>query len=393
MELSYSEAELEVQAQVRAFLAQECPDPSQIPAEFDARVSFLRAWQRRLHEAGFVGMTWPAEFGGRGAGLMQQIVVNHELAKAGAPPVIGQVGVDVVGPSIVAYGHDCQRAAYLDRILSAEEIWCQGFSEPGAGSDLASLRTRAVDAGDHFVLDGQKTWTSYVKHARWCAVLARTDPDAAAHRGISYLLVDLRSKGIETRTMRQVTGDPEFGEVFFDGVVVPKENLLGPLHGGWGIAMHTLSHERGPAAMNHQIQLRVLLDRLLQQARRIPRRGALALDDPEIRMILARVHIAVEVLRYQTYRSAGQAQARGKPGFESSVDKLVAAATEQQLAEAALDVLGAYSTGQDGSLWDLDAAMWQHTYLYGRAGSVFGGSAQIQRNIIAERILELPRSR
>lgn len=391
MRLALTDDELRVRDEIRAFLAQHQPEPGAIPADFDERTAFLRRWQRSLHEAGFVGMTWPKEYGGRGATLMEQIIVNQELARAGAPKVVGQVGVDVVGPSIIAHGTDEQKAAHLDRILAAEDIWCQGFSEPSAGSDLASLKTRAVDMGDHFILNGQKTWTSYVKHARWCAVLARTDPDASPHRGISYLLVDLHSDGVETRPMVQVTGDPEFGEVFFDGVVVPAPNLLGELNRGWQIAMHTLSHERGPAAMAHQVLLRVLVDRLIAQAYRVPRGGAPAIEHPRIRSELVRAHVAVEVLRHQTYRSAGQAQARGEPGFESSVDKVVAARTEQLVADVALEMLGSFATLGDGSPWDLDLHDWHHTYLYGRAGSVYGGSAQVQRNIIAQRILGLPR--
>src|SRR5947209_13706769 len=188
---------------------------------------------------------------------MEQIVVNQELARAGAPALPGEVGLDVVGPTIVEQGTAEQKARYVKRILSGEDIWCQGFSEPNAGSDLASLRTRAEEAGDHFVLTGQKTWTSWAQYASWCAVLARTDPDAPTHRGISYLLVELTSPGIEIRPLVQMTGDAEFSEVFFDGVVVPRENLLGELNGGWKLAMHTLTNERGPVVLSHQVKLRV----------------------------------------------------------------------------------------------------------------------------------------
>jgi alkylation response protein AidB-like acyl-CoA dehydrogenase len=382
----------ELREEVRAFLAEHMPAPDDVPVDFDAYVEFLRGWQRRLHEARLVGLTWPADYGGRGAPQAEQIVVNEEFARAEAPRVIGFMGLDVLGPSIVEYGTDEQRARYLEPILSARELWCQGFSEPGSGSDLASLRTRAVDAGDHFVLDGQKIWTSFATHARWCSVLARTDPDAPPHKGISYLIVDLRSPGIEVRPLVQVTGDPEFTEVFFDQVEVSKENLLGPLHGGWQMAMHTLAHERGPAALATQVQLRVRLERLIREAALVPRFGRPAIEAPEIRTALARAHIAVEGLRCQTSRSSAIATARGVPGLESSVDKVASAAAEQLVMAAAMDVLGAYATHGDGADWGISTARWQHGYFYGRASSVYGGSLQIQRNILAERVLGLPRS-
>jgi alkylation response protein AidB-like acyl-CoA dehydrogenase len=222
MRLSLNDAELRIRDEVRAFLAENLPAADEIPAELDTRVAFLREWQRKLFEARLVNVTWPEEVGGRGATLMEQIVVNQELARAGAPPLIGEVGLEVVGPTIVAQGTPEQRIAYLKRILSAEDIWCQGFSEPNAGSDLASLRTRADDHGGHFVVHGQKTWTSWAQYASWCAVLARTDQDAPAHRGISYLIVDMRAPGIDVRPLVQMTGEAEFSEVYFDGVVVPR---------------------------------------------------------------------------------------------------------------------------------------------------------------------------
>ena len=383
MHLSLTERERELQEEVRSFLERALPELDPPPSGFDERVAYLRGWQRRLHDAGLVGLSWPREHGGRGATLTEQIVANQEMARAGAPPLIGNVGLDVVGPSLVEHGSEDQKARFLDRILAAEDIWCQGFSETGAGSDLASLKTRAVVEDDGFRISGHKIWTSYAQHAQWCAVLARTDRDAPAHKGISYLLVDMSSPGIEVRPLVQATGDPEFGEVYFDDVVVPRENLLGPLHGGWRIAMHTLAHERGWYGLGRQVILRVLLDRLIEDARRLRRDGTAAIDDPAIRGALARAHVGIEVLKHQGYRSVGKMIADGHPGPESSVDKVVLARVEQALADAALDVLGA-----DAELHET----WHHTYLYGRAASVYGGSVQIQRNIIAERILGLPRS-
>jgi alkylation response protein AidB-like acyl-CoA dehydrogenase len=392
MKLSLSTPELELREEVRSFLAHEAPAPADVPSDFDLRMDFLRSWQRKLHDARLVALSWPEEHGGRGATLMEQIVVDQEMASLGAPEIIGSIGLSVVGPSIIEHGTAEQLDRYLEPILSAEDIWCQGFSEPNAGSDLASLRTVAEDRGDHFVVRGQKTWTSYATFATKCAVLAITDPDAPAHRGISYLLVDLRSEGVHVSPLVQTTGDHEFGEVFFDDVRVPKTDVLGPLNGGWRIAMHTLSHERGPYAMTRQVLLRIALDRAVDTARRMPRAGGRAIDDPSILSTLASAHIETEVLRYQCYRSVGRQVHGGEPGPESSVDKVLLGRAEQRIAAASLDVLGAYAGLTDGSPWDAEAAEMHRFYLFGRAGSVYGGSEQIQKNIIAERVLGLPRS-
>ena len=391
MRLALDRDELALREEVRAYLEANVPRAEEIPDEFDARVEFLRGWQRQLHEAGLVGLSWPQEFGGRGASLTEQIVVNQEMARAGAPILVGNVGLDVVGPSIVGHGTEEQKRAYLDRILSGEDIWCQGFSEVGAGSDLAALRTKAVQRDGRFVVNGHKVWTSYAQHAQWCAVLARTDAEAPAHRGISYILVDMASPGIEIRPLVQVTGDAEFSEVYFDDVEVPAENLLGELNGGWAIAMHTLAHERGWYGVGRQVVLRVLLDSLIEDAAGCEREGSAAIEDPEIQLELARAHIGIEVLKHQGFRSVGQMIAAGHPGFESSVDKLVLANVEQRMAAAALDVLGSRAALGRREGERVDPSGWQHVYLYARAASVYGGSAQVQRNIVAERILGLPR--
>jgi alkylation response protein AidB-like acyl-CoA dehydrogenase len=386
--LSLAAPEQAVQDEIREFLEQNAPDPREIPAAFEARVAYLRGWQRRLHEANLVALSWPRGYGGRGATLMEQIIVDQEMARAGAPELVGAVGLTVIGPSLIEHGSDEQKARYLDRILAGEEIWCQGFSEPNAGSDLASLRTTARDEGDHFVLRGQKTWTTSASVAKWCAVLARTDPDAPPHRGISYLIVDLASPGVEIRPLVLTTGEAEFGEVFFDDVIVPRQNLLGPLHGGWRIAMHTLAHERGPYAMARQVVLRVALDKLVEQARSTLRDDRPVIESPEVRAILARAHVELEVLKHHCYRSVGRLITGGQPGPESSVDKIVLGRAEQRIAQAAFDVYAGHAAfGGDERL-----AEWHRFYMYARAGSVYGGSAQIQKNIIAERLLGLPRS-
>src|SRR6478672_12191344 len=225
MRLTATDSERGLQDEIRAFLAAERPDATRLPRSLEDRMEVLRDWQARCHEAGYVGRAWPREFGGGGGPAAEQIVIDQELAAVGAPEFANVVGLDVLGPSLLRFGTDEQRRRYIPQILGAEEIWCQGFSEPNAGSDLASLRTRAEDRGDHFVINGQKTWTSWAQYASWCAVLARTDPDAPPHRGISYLIVDMRSPGIDVRPLVQMTGDAEFSEVYFQDVVVPRENV------------------------------------------------------------------------------------------------------------------------------------------------------------------------
>jgi alkylation response protein AidB-like acyl-CoA dehydrogenase len=377
-----------LRADARAFLAQTLPTLDALPAGLDERFAYLRKWQGRLADAGLIGLSWPREFGGGGATVFEQIVVYEALAEAGAPEIVGIIGLDVVGPSLVHFGTDEQKAQYLPGLLSGEEMWCQGFSEPDAGSDLGALRTRAVRDGDRFILRGQKTWTSWAQYARWCAVVARTDPDAPTRSGLSYLLVDMESPGIEVRPLVQVTGDPEFSEVFFDDVEVPVENVLGSVGEGWGIAMHTLSHERGPFALGRQVKLRTVLDRLVAHACATQRDGRPLIDDPVVRERLARAHVEVEVLRHRCQQSVGRALVTGEQGFDPSVDKLFLAMAEQRVGEACLDVLGPATT----TMADAHPTEWQHTYLYGRAASVYGGTAQIQRNIVAERLLGLPRS-
>ncbi len=392
MRLSLSESERAIRDEMRAFLAEHMPAHDDLPVDFDERIAYLRAWQQKLHAARLVNISWPEEYGGRGATLLEQIVANQEMARAGAPELVAVVGLEVVGPSIVQHGTPAQKAAHLERILSGEDIWCQGFSEPGAGSDLAALRTRAVDKGDHFVISGQKIWTSWAQYANWCAVLAITDPDVPSHRGISYLIVDMRSPGIEVRPLTQITGDAEFSEVFFDEVVVPRENVLGEIGKGWPLAMHTLTNERGPVVMSVQVKLRVALDALVADAARFKRDGRPALEHPAVQAKLAQAHVAIEVLKHQAYRSVGAFVANGGAGPETSVDKLAMTHAGQVLGDACLEVLGPFAGVVEGPDGPVEGLPWQHQYMYSRAASIYGGTSQIQKNIIAERVLGLPRS-
>jgi alkylation response protein AidB-like acyl-CoA dehydrogenase len=389
MRLTATESERRLQDEIRAFLAAERPDAARLPRSLEDRMDALRAWQARCHEAGYVGRAWPLEFGGRGRPAAEQIVIDQELAAAGAPEFANIVGLDVLGPSLLRFGTDEQRRRYIPPILAAEEIWCQGFSEPDAGSDLASLRTRAAERGDEFVVSGQKTWVSWGQFARWCGVLARTHEDGPKHRGISMLIIDMRSPGVELRPMTQITGHAEFCELFLEDVVVPRANLLGELGDGWKIAMHTLGHERGTAALPRQVKLRTWLDRAVRVAAERSVDGAPLLDDPGAQVALARALVGVEVLRHHAYRTVGEFLNGGAVGPDSSSVKLLMAEAEQRLAATALEVLGATLEHAEPEAAD-ESDFWLETYLYSRAASVYGGTQQIQRNIIADRVLALP---
>jgi alkylation response protein AidB-like acyl-CoA dehydrogenase len=375
VKLALEPAERELQADVRVFLAEHAPDPSEIPHALDDRMAFLREWQGRCYEAGFVGRAWPAEFGGGGRPTAEQIVVDQEFAAAGAPEFPSVVGLDVLGPAVLAFGTDAQRSRYLGPILAAEELWAQGFSEPEAGSDLASLRTTAVEKDEGWVLNGQKTWISWGQFARWCGVLARTDPELPKHKGISLFVVDMESPGLDLRPMVQITGHAEFCELFLEDVVVPADKMLGGRGDGWKIAMHVVGHERGTAALPRQVMLRTWLDRLVADAA-----AAGALTDERARDEIARALIEIEVLRHHASRTMAAFLNGGTVGPESSGVKLLMAQAEQTLCATALDVLGDAGAGP----------FWHERYLYSRAASVYGGTRQIQRDIIANRILALP---
>ena len=390
MQLTETPSERALAHDVSAFLTREGLLSAELPRALDDRMSVLRRWQAACYAAGYVGRAWPAEFGGGGRPPVEQIIVDQELAAAGAPEFVNIVGLDVLGPSLLRFGNDDQRQRHIPAILSADEIWCQGFSEPEAGSDLASLRTRAVEDGDNFVINGQKTWVSWGQYATWCGLLARTDDSVPRHRGISMLIVDMTSPGVEVRPMTQITGHAEFSELFLDDVVVPRENLLGQLGDGWKIAMHTLGHERGTAALPRQVKLRTWLDRAVSVAAQREVDGRPVLANPEAQTALARALIEIEVLRHHAYRTVGEFLNGGAVGPESSSVKLLMAEAEQRLAATVLEVLGpALLDGDPDHVHEND--FWYETYLYSRAASVYGGTRQIQRDIIADRVLALPK--
>jgi alkylation response protein AidB-like acyl-CoA dehydrogenase len=351
------------------------------------------AWNRHLAAAGWTCLGWPAEYGGHGATFAQQVIFHEEYARSGAPARVGYMGEELLGPTLIALGTPEQRRRFLPPVAAVAELWCQGYSEPGAGSDLAAVATTAALDGDEWVITGQKVWTSLAQVADWCFVLARTEPGSRRSRGLSYLLVPMRQAAITVRPIRQLTGTAEFNEVFFDGARTGRGNVVGEVGDGWRVAQATLAIERGVATLGQQVGFRRELGALVDLARRGP-----AAADPVLRDKLARAWIGLEALQAHalaTLEDAGPGMGSpgtgrpGTPGADASVTKLLWSRWHQGLGELAMEVLGAPSMAARGAPYDLDD--WQRLFLFSRADTIYGGSDEIQRNIIAERALGLPR--
>jgi alkylation response protein AidB-like acyl-CoA dehydrogenase len=344
----------------------------------------MRAWSRALYDAGYAGLTWPKEYGGGGAPYTFQAIFLEEMARAEAPPHIGVIGLGMAGPTIIAHGTEEQKARYLAPILSAEEVWCQGFSEPGAGSDLAGVRTSAKPVDGRFVVDGQKVWSSFAHIADWCLLLARSEPDSSRHAGLTYLIADMHAPGVEVRPLRQITGESEFNEIFFTDVEIPAENVLGEVGEGWQVAMTTLLHERGTLGFALQAALEVQVRKLVALARD---RGA----DPLLRDRIAREWVEMQALRYTNYRALSQLVKTGIPGPEGSIAKLVWSEANQRVTKLALELLGPEAAlGEENAPY---GGTWQYQQLRSRGNTIEAGTSEILRNIVAERVLGLPRSR
>ena len=382
----------ECQAWLEAHVPQEWYDSAVREALGPAEeLAFLKSWQHTLYEGGWVGLAWPQECGGRGATFMEQVIFNQEMARAKAPPLINVLGIIIAGPTLMVHGTEAQQRRYLPKILNAEEIWCQGFSEPNSGSDLASLATSARLDGDEFVVNGQKVWNSYGHIAQQCLLLVRTNPGIPKHRGITALIVDMQSPGVTVKPLRQITGDAEFNEVFFDDVRVPRANLLGEMNDGWNVAITILMFERLNTASLLEIQTKIALDELIDTARRTLRNGRPATEDPIIRQKLAQIYTDVEILRLSTYRSITRFQRGQRPGPEGSIDKLFWSETAQHLFEVALEILGPQGQLVKGSKGTVDSGQWSYQFLRSRADTIAGGTSEILRNIIGERVLGLPK--
>ncbi|MFQ5700162.1 MAG: acyl-CoA dehydrogenase family protein, partial [Myxococcota bacterium] len=391
VDFDFSPEEERYRAEARAWLEAHVPPWARDVVPGDAgdepgRFERLRAWQRELHEAGYLGVTWPVEFGGRGRTQVENAILQEELVRAGSPPIVNPLGIGLLAPALLHYGRPEQKRRFLEPMLRADEIWCQGYSEPGAGSDLASLQTRAERRGDVYVVNGQKVWTSQAHRADWCFALVRTDPDAPKHEGIGFLLLEMRSPGIEVRPIVQITGAREFNEVFFHDVEVPVENLVGAPTQGWRIANTVLGYERGANTLSQYAIYRRRLERMRAHTRtlRRPHRDVL-------RQRLAAAAIDVEVLRLNSLRQLTRLSRGAPPGPAASIQKLQWSEIDQRLHRLAVDIQGEYGQLAAGSPRALDGGEWQFHELNSLRFTIARGTSEIQRNIISERALGLPR--
>jgi alkylation response protein AidB-like acyl-CoA dehydrogenase len=395
MDLRDSADEKAFRLEVRGWLEANLPEgwgTSEFakPETPEAEVAFLRQWQRKLYEGGWAGLDWPVEFGGRGIGVIQNLIYNEEYTRVRGPNQISMsVGMHLVGPTLIAEGEDWQKERFLQPILTGEEVWCQGFSEPNAGSDLAALRTRGVLEGDEIVVSGQKTWTSFAHQADWCILVVRTNADAPKHRGLTFLLVDMRLTGISSRPLIEMTGHRWFNEVFFDNVRVPVKYVVGEIDKGWDIVMTTLAVERGSASQH--ARLVADLDRLIELAKETPRGAGSAADDPVIRQKLAQFAAEMMIVRMSVYRNASALDKRGIPGPEGSTLKILWSELDQRVKDFAVELLGPRALVPEGDPRAVDEGHWAYELLWSRAATIYAGTSEVQRNIIANRVLGLPR--
>jgi alkylation response protein AidB-like acyl-CoA dehydrogenase len=379
MDLTFNERELAFRDELRSWLA-EHPLDDEPDGDGDEHYAWRREFQARLAQDGWAAVHWPREYGGRGATLTESAIFFEELARAGAPLPANVLGLLLAGPTIMAWGTPEQKERHLAPILTAEEIWCQGFSEPDAGSDLASLKTRAVREGDEWVITGQKVWTSGAQYSKWCMLVARTDTEVPKHKGLTYFLMDMEQPGVQVVPLRQITGSPEFNELFIDGARVPHENVLGGVGNGWKVALTTLMNERAGLAFFLQVRLRQMLDQLIAEAAATGR-----LDDAVVADRLGELHLRAEVLRLTAYRGLTQIEKYGQPGPEGSLTKWLWSDTNQQLTQFAADLLGP-SALRSGD-------RWAYELLRARGNSIEGGTTEVLKNIVAERVLGLPKAR
>jgi alkylation response protein AidB-like acyl-CoA dehydrogenase len=381
---------------VRKWLAENLPEGSGTPGATGPRtaadrVAFAKKWQRTLYEGGWAGLSWPKEYGGTDASIIEQMIYGEEYARAWGPDLIMLgVGMALTGPVVMACGKPWQKERFVKPILTGDEIWCQGFSEPGAGSDLAALRMRGEVDGDEIVVSGQKIWTSFAQYADWCILVVKTNPDAPRkHDGMTFLLVDMKTPGIDIRPLTEITGEDWFNEVFFDRVRVPIENVVGEIDKGWDVVVNTLSHERTSAAPHARLEAELRFLRSL--ARRVACGDGVAADDPVIRQQLAQFTIEVTALRVNALRNVGFIEQHGVPGPQGSILKLGWSELDQRIKTLAGEMLGPYALLLGDDPRSVDGGHWAHEILWSRAATIYAGTSEVQRNIISERVLGLPR--
>jgi len=392
MDLTYSSEDRAFRDKTRRWLE------ANVPHEDLKTLAERKTWHRKLYEAGYVGMLWPKEYGGWGATAMQQAIVQDEMARIQAPPAINGLGIGFIGPTIIVHGTEAQKQRYLKKMLTAEEIWCQLYSEPNAGSDLAGLKTRAEDAGDHFVVNGQKIWTSSGPIADWGILLARTDPKVAKHKGISCVLLNMRQPGVEVRPLKQITGHSLFSEVFMTNARAEKSDLIGNLNEGWAIAQTTLGFERGGNSLGRVTRYAIAFNQLVKAAKQLKRQGRPLIEDPVVRAKMGKLYAELEVQRYAGLRVLSALDKSDSPGAASSITKLSYTEFEKRYYETALEILGPWGqmmTARE-EFEEIDtssgeAGTWATAFLWARAGTIYSGSSEIQKNIIGERVLGLPK--
>ncbi len=390
MDLRFTEEDEKFRAEVAAWMADNLTGefaalkgrggPGDEHVMFDER----RAWERRLAEGGWTCVSWPKEHGGRDLSLMQQVIFFEEYARAGGPGRVGHIGETLLGPTLIAFGTEEQKKRFLPAIVSGEELWCQGYSEPNAGSDLANVQTKAVLDGDQWVINGQKVWTSLAQWSDWSFVVCRTDPDGPSHQSLSYLLVPMKQEGVEIRPIVQMTGDSEFSEVFFEDARTDAANVVGPVNGGWKVAMGTLAFERGASTLGQQLHFQNELDEIV----RIANQNGAA-DDPTLRQRIADAWVGLRIMRFNTLRVLSNVLDGNELSPAGMITKLYWATWHRDLGKLAMDVLGAEAEITEGAPYELSKL--QRMYLFTRSDTIYAGTNQIQRNIIGERALGLPR--
>lgn len=393
MDFSFTEKEEAFRNELRTWLEENLPEgwiegTYSMPTDDKEKAAFLRDWQRTLAEGGWAGISWPVEYGGRGATLIEEVIYEQEMSRVKAPPVLNVIGIAMVGPTLLQIGTEEQKARYVNKILNGEEIWCQGYSEPNAGSDLAAIQTRAVKQGDKWVINGQKIWTTYAHLADKCFLLARTENTGKKHEGITAFLVDMHQEGVEARPIHSINDRYEFNEVFLNDAVAYDADIVGEVNEGWKAGIILLSHERVGVA-KQTFRLQKTFEDLANMAKTLTKNGQPLIQDPIVRQKLVEFRAKTRALLLNYYRNLTNTIRNGKPGPEGSMDKLTSSELGQEIQAFAVSLQGAA-----GMLWKEDALVspsWQHDYLRSFAFTIEGGTSEIQKNIVAERILGLPK--
>ena len=403
MDFTFTQEQESFRQQLRTWLAENIPSTHESlrhlqPQASAADLQFLKDWQKKVYEDGWTGVSWPKEYGGRGASLIERMIFDEEMAAYKAPALMNVLGLEIVGPTIIVHGTEEQKKKHLSHILSGEDVWSQGYSEPNSGSDLGSLQTRAVEEGDYFVVTGQKVWTSLANYADWCLLLVRTNLDAPKHQGLSALLVDMKSPGVNIQPLRTMTGESEFNEVFFEDVKVPKSQLLGEKDQGWRVIITSLMFERQGLGFYFTFNMKRAYEDLQHKVQHSTLYGKPLKDAPTIRQKMAQAYIDSEILKLNNYRALTRLLRGTPPGAEGSIAKLHWAESNQRLQELAVDIQGPHAQlyqDQDDSIGASReaGAYWQYGFIRSKANTIEGGTSEILRNIIAERVLEMPRGR